>query len=116
MEKFLTTVFILIVVSLAIAVFVSKSDSESSADESVLESSMEKVAAGRAMKMTVEEMDAFREKNLRDSQNHKESIRSGLTREERAVQDYEDEMIMRGETRSNPQYEALQRRAEDSRR
>lgn len=84
--------------------------------ESILESALRKAEQGRATDMTIEEMNAFREKNLKDSLEHKNSIRTQLTREEKAMQDYEDEMILKGETRSNPYYEELQRNAQESRR
>lgn len=52
---------------------------------------------------------------VQGSQELKEEILSGLTREEKALRNYEDEMILKGETKSNPHYEELQRRAQESR-
>jgi hypothetical protein len=116
MEKTLTIVFILVICSVAISIFNSILNPRSSADGSVLESAMQKAGEGRGTEMTGDEMDAFRRKQEKDSQEHKETILRGLTREEKAQRDYEDEMILKGETKSNSHYEELQRRAEESRR
>jgi hypothetical protein len=56
------------------------------------------------------------EERVQGSQELKEEILRGLTREERALRNYEDEMILKGETKSNSHYGELQRKAEESRR
>jgi len=76
---------------------------------------MKKASEGRATEMTGAEMDAFRIEQQRISDQHKSKILNGLTRQEKAVRDYEDRMIMQGETKSNPHYEELQRKAAESR-
>jgi hypothetical protein len=57
------------------------------------------------MEMTPQEMDAFREKNLRDASEHRRMIQNSLTPAQQRLRDYEDKMILRGETESNAYYE-----------
>jgi len=90
----------------------SGSNSSSSSD---LDSALQKAGDGRATQMTGAEMDAFRIEQQRISDQHKRQILNGLTPEEKTLRDYEDRMILQGETRSNPHYEELQRRASQSR-
>jgi hypothetical protein len=65
--------------------------------------------------MTNAEMNAFRREQQNVSEANKQRITSQLTPEEKALRDYEDEMVLKGETQSNPYYEELQRKASESR-
>ena len=93
----------------------NKNSDSSSSPSSVLDSSLRKAGEGRAMEMTSSEMYAFRIEQQRISSEHKVQIIDGLTPEEKALRDYEDRMILQGETQSNPYYEELQRKANESR-
>ena len=93
----------------------SESDSSSSSSNSVLDSALEKGGSGRATEMTAAEMEAFRIEQQRISNEHKQRFLSGLTPAEKALRDYEDKMILQGETQSNPYYEELQRKPAESR-
>jgi hypothetical protein len=55
------------------------------------------------------------ESSVQGSQELKEATLRGLTQEEKALRNYEDEMILKGETESNSHYEELQRKAQESR-
>lgn len=95
-------VIVALAVVFALAVnFCPKSDSSSS-------------SSGRSSSESVSENAG--EERVQGSQELKEEILRGLTREEKALRNYEDEMVLKGETKSNSHYEELQRRAEESRR
>jgi hypothetical protein len=91
------------------------SGDSSGSSSSVLDSALKKGAEGRATEMTNAEMEAFRLEQQRISNEHKERVLGGLTPAEKTLRDYEDRMILKGETESNPYYEELQRRANESR-
>ena len=107
-----TAVGILIIWILSLVVDEDPTSRSSSSD---LDSALEKGAGGRATEMTDAEMEAFRIEQQRISSEHKNKILGGLTPEEKALRDYEDRMILQGETQSNPHYEELQRKAAESR-
>lgn len=83
--------------------------------QTTLESAMEKAESGKAMEMSVAEAGAYRRKQEADSYSNRQRITIGLTAEEKALRDYEDAAILRGDTKSTPEYEELQRRARESR-
>lgn len=105
----------ILVIGLSCFALVSCDSSSSGSSSSDLNSALEKGAEGRATEMTDAEMEAFRIEQQRISNEHKGKILGGITPEEKALRDYEDRMILQGETQSNPHYEELQRKAAASR-
>lgn len=111
----LWVVLILVVIFIISNLFFDDKDPPSSSS-SVFDSALKKGAEGRATEMTNAEMEAFRIEQQRVSNEYKERALGGLTPAEKTLRDYENSMILKGETESNPYYEELQRKAAESRR